>query len=60
MWWLIAGGIVLALLVGGAAVWMFGPTVRTFFGPGFEPSPKDDASVENAQQTRMVDGGGGI
>jgi hypothetical protein len=39
--------------------WLLGPTLRTFLGPDFEPTPKDDASVEQAIQTRMIDGGGG-
>jgi hypothetical protein len=55
VWVLVVAGVV---VLGGMAVFMFGPTVRTFFGPDFEPAPKDDASVENAIQTRMVDGGG--
>ncbi len=45
------------LVVGGAIAFLFGPTIRTFFGPDFEPAPKDAASVENAVMTRMVDGG---
>jgi hypothetical protein len=57
MWWVIGGGVALALLVGGVAVWLLGPTIRTLLGPDFEPTPKDDASVERVQQTRMVDGG---
>jgi hypothetical protein len=42
------------------AAYFFVPTLKTIFGPDFEPTPKDDASVENAVQTRMVDGGGGL
>lgn len=37
--------------------WFFLPTLRLIVRPDFEPAPKDDASVENAQQLRMVDGG---
>ena len=48
---------VLLLLLGGAVAFLLGPTIKTFFGPDFEPSPKDDASVENAIMNRMVDGG---
>jgi hypothetical protein len=48
---------VLVLVVGGAIAFLLGPTIMTFFGPDFEPAPKDDASVENATMTRMVDGG---
>jgi hypothetical protein len=58
MGWFI-GGVILTVLVISVGAWIFGPTVRTFFGPDFEPAPKDDASVENAIQTRMVDGGSG-
>jgi hypothetical protein len=45
------------LVVGGTIAFLFGPTIRTFFGPDFEPAPKDAASVEKAVMTRMVDGG---
>jgi hypothetical protein len=55
VWVLLGGGVV---VVGGVGAYLFGPTIRTFFGPDFEPAPKDDASVNNAIQTRMVDGGG--
>lgn len=48
---------VLVLVVGGVIAFLLGPTIKTFFGPDFEPSPKDDASVENAITNRMVDGG---
>jgi hypothetical protein len=54
--WFIIGPIVGVLAAG---TWLLAPTLRTFFGPDFEPTPKDDASVENAIQTRMIDGGGG-
>jgi hypothetical protein len=56
VWVLVVVGV---LVLGGVIAFLFGPTIRTFFGPDFEPAPKDDASVENAVQTRMVDGGGG-
>jgi len=49
--------VVLALVA--VSVWFIVPTLRTFRGPGFEPSAKDDESVLRAQQTRMVDGGAG-
>lgn len=55
MWVYAVVAIVLA--AGGFAAWMFAPTLRSLFGPDFEPAPKDDASVENAIMTRMVDGG---
>ena len=61
MWWVIAG-VVVVLLVVGAAVWFLTPTLRTFRGPDFEPTPKDDASVERAQQSGPESGlgaGGG-
>jgi hypothetical protein len=53
MWWLI-GGAAVVVSVGG---WLFGPTIRALFGPDFEPSPKSDASVEAAINSRMIDGG---
>jgi hypothetical protein len=57
MWWIIGASLV--VLVGGAAVWFLAPTMRTFGGPDFEPTPKDDASVEKANQSWTIDGGGG-
>jgi hypothetical protein len=48
---------VAVLVVGGVIAFLFGPTLKTFFGPDFEPSPKDPASVEDALVNRMVDGG---
>jgi hypothetical protein len=55
MGWFVGGIIVLALAA--AAVWFFVPTLRLIGRPDFEPASKDPASVENALQTRMVDGG---
>jgi hypothetical protein len=55
MLWILVPGAVLVL--GVVTAFLFGPTIKTFFGPDFEPAPKDDASVENATMTRMVDGG---
>jgi len=54
IWVLVGVGV---LLVGGLIAFLFGPTIKTFFGPDFEPAPKDPASVDNAIQTRMVSGG---
>lgn len=48
---------VAVLLLGGVIAFLFGPTIKTIFGPDFNPAPKDDASVENAIITRMVNGG---
>jgi hypothetical protein len=59
MVWVLVAVAVAVVVLAAVAVFLFGPTVKTFFGPDFEPAPKDDASVENAVQTRMVDGGGG-
>jgi hypothetical protein len=62
MWWLVA--VVAGLVSVGVAVWLLGPTFKTFRGPGFEPTYKDDASVEKAQQSGPASGtgagGGGI
>jgi hypothetical protein len=55
MVWIVVA--VAVLVVGGIIAFLLGPTIRTFFGPGFEPTAKDDASVENAVMPRMVDGG---
>ena len=54
LWFVIPAAV---LVVGGVITFLFGPTIKTFFGPDFEPSPKDAASVENAIMNRMVDGG---
>lgn len=56
MGWLVAGIIVVAVVA--VVAWFFVPTLRLIGRPDFEPAPKDDASVENAQQLRMIDGGG--
>jgi hypothetical protein len=56
--WLIDGLLGVAVLaIGAVGTWMLAPAVRSLFGHDFEPAPKDDASVENAIMTRMVDGG---
>lgn len=56
MWWIVVVCAGLALL--GVAVWLLGPTFRTFRGPDFEPTYKDDASVEKAQQSGPASGTG--
>jgi hypothetical protein len=56
MWWFV-GTTSFLVLMGGVGAFLFGPTIKTFFRPDFEPAPKDTASVENAIMTRMVDGG---
>ena len=48
MWWMIGGATILALIMVGAG-WFLAPTLRTFRGPDFEPTAKDEASVERAQ-----------
>jgi hypothetical protein len=55
MLWIVIPAAV--LVVGGMIAFLFGPTIKTFFGPDFEPTPKDAASVDNAIMNRMVDGG---
>jgi len=47
------------VLVAGAAAWFLMPTMKTFGKPDFEPAPKDDASVERANNSWTIDGGGG-
>jgi hypothetical protein len=58
MWLIIGIVVVLLVLVIGAAVWFLAPTMRSFGGPDFEPTPKDDASVEKANNTWTITGGG--
>jgi hypothetical protein len=48
---------VAVVLLGGLIAFLFGPTIKTLFGPDFQPSPKDDASVDNALLNRMPDAG---
>ncbi len=57
MWWMVGGVAVLALVVLGAA-WLLAPTLRTFRGPDFEPTAKDEASVERAQMSGPSSGTG--
>lgn len=63
MWW-IGAAVVGGLALLGLAIWLLGPSLKTFFGPDFEPTFKDDASVEKAQQSGPASGtgagGGGI
>src|SRR3954454_23887411 len=47
------------VVLGCLIAFLFGPTIKTFFGPDFEPSPKDPASVDNAVMNRMPDAGQG-
>jgi hypothetical protein len=58
MWWIIGGGLGVGLFAGASAIWLFGPTVRTFFQPDFEPASKDDLSVYRAQQSGDSHGAG--
>jgi hypothetical protein len=53
MLWVVVPAAV--LVVGGVFAFLFGPTIKTIFGPDFEPASKDDASVEKAIFGRMVD-----
>jgi hypothetical protein len=57
MWWIVAaviGGLVLL----GLAVWFVGPSLKTLFGPDFQPTFKDEASVEKAQLSGPASGTG--
>jgi hypothetical protein len=58
----IASVVVTVLLVAGAGIvlWLLAPTVRTFAGPDFVPTPKDEESVFNALQSATCAGGGGV
>src|SRR5262245_48281342 len=56
VWWIV--GVVAGLALLGIAMWVLGPTLKTFLGPGFEPTYKDDASVEKAQQSGPASGTG--
>ena len=44
-------------VLGCLIAFLLGPTIKTLFGPDFEPSPKDAASVRNALMNRMPDAG---
>jgi hypothetical protein len=57
MWWIVVG-VCGGLALLGVAVWMLGPTLRTFRGPDFEPTYKDEASIEKAQQSGPASGTG--
>jgi hypothetical protein len=57
MWWVVSGVVALLVVVAGA-LWFLGPTIRTFRGPDFEPTSKDPASVERAQQSGPATGTG--
>ena len=63
MWWIVAA-VVVGLALAGLVAWLLGPSLRTFFGPDFEPTFKDEASVEKAQQSGPASGtgagGGGV
>ncbi len=49
MLWIVVPAAV--LVVGGVIAFLFGPTIKTFFGPDFEPAPSDDASASEAATT---------
>ncbi len=49
MVWVLAP--VAVLVVALAIAFLFGPTIRTFFGPEFEPAPRDEESVNDAVHT---------
>jgi hypothetical protein len=57
MWWIVVGAVAGLALV-GLAVWLLGPTFRTFLGPDFEPTYKDEASIDKAQQSGPASGTG--
>ena len=57
MWW-IAAAVVVGLAILALAMWFAGPTLKSFFGPDFEPTFKDEASVEKAQQSGPASGAG--
>jgi|tagenome__1003787_1003787.scaffolds.fasta_scaffold19576071_2 hypothetical protein len=48
MRWVVDGAPIAALVVG---LWILAPTVRSFFGPHFGPSWRNDASVFYAEQS---------
>jgi hypothetical protein len=48
---------VAVVVLGCLIAFLFGPTIKTFFGTDPEPSPKDAASVRNALMKRMPDAG---
>ena len=56
MLWIVAA--VAGSAVIGLGGWLLGPTIRTFFGPDFEPTYKDEASVRKAQLSGPASGTG--
>jgi hypothetical protein len=50
MSWIIGGALGVGLVT-GAGIWLLGPAVHAFFGPDFEPTSKDEASVFRAQSS---------
>jgi hypothetical protein len=57
MWWVVVG-VCAVVLVGAVGVWLLGPTLKTMFGPGFEPTDKDPESVYRAQSSGDSHGAG--
>lgn len=57
MVWFIGGAAAL-IVVAGLGVWLAWPSIRSLFGPSFSPSPKDEESVLQAQQSYINTGGG--
>jgi hypothetical protein len=48
MRWIVDG---CAILTAVAGVWLLVPTMWTFLGPDFGPTPRNDAIVFQAEQT---------
>jgi hypothetical protein len=58
MWWIVGGLVAVVAAVCALGLWLLGPTVRTIFRPGFEPTARDEASVLRAQQSADSHGAG--
>ncbi len=58
MLWFVGGAVVLGVPVLGAGLWLLAPTLRSLFGPDFEPTSTNDAAVFEAQQSSTIGGGG--
>jgi hypothetical protein len=57
MWWIVAA-VFGGLVVLGLAGWFAGPSLKSLFGPDFQPTAKDEASVEKAQLSGPASGTG--
>ena len=55
---MVEGTVVGVLVVGAGGLWLLGPTLKTMFGPSFEPTAKDHESIYRAQSSGDSRGAG--